>query len=97
MNIFKKLLGIKERKKPNTVKHIYGEVHIKTKKSLIVSERYIKYIQCMADDKSNKEIAAELNISIRTIETYWYRCQTLFGVTTKTGLVALLLRENLIK
>lgn len=72
-------------------------IYIKNQKSKIVNVVLIRYAQMLANDKSHKDIVAETGIKFRTVEYRWQRCKKLFNVKTKTGLVALLLKEKLIQ
>jgi DNA-binding NarL/FixJ family response regulator len=53
----------------------------------ILSERETEVLQYIAHGYSNKEIAAQLNLSVRTIETYKNRATEKLGITSRVGII----------
>jgi two-component system response regulator NreC len=52
-------------------------------------------LQLISEGKSTKEIAGELNLSIKTIETYRLKLMNKLGITNLAGLVKYAIREGL--
>ncbi len=61
-----------------------------------LSHRERQVIQLLATGKSNKEMAAILNISVRTVETYRARVMLKLGLHSLAELVRYALRNNMI-
>ena len=64
---------------------------------VIVPKRNIDFIQMIADGFSRKDVAEKYELSIRTIEDYLSDLAKLFKANDQTHLVAILLREQIIK
>ena len=60
---------------------------------LTVKERLI--LQFIAEGKSTKEIAGDLDLSIKTVETHRLRIMNKLGITNVAGLVKYAIREGL--
>lgn len=69
----------------------YGD-GIKTPK-LTAKERLV--LQFIAEGKSTKDIAGELDLSIKTVETHRLRIMNKLGITNVAGLVKYAIREGL--
>jgi two-component system, NarL family, response regulator NreC len=52
-----------------------------------LSEREAEVVRLVAGGYSNKEIAAQLAVSVKTVETYKARAMEKLGVRTRVGLV----------
>ncbi|HEX5690072.1 MAG TPA: response regulator transcription factor [Roseiflexaceae bacterium] len=52
-----------------------------------LSEREIEVVQGIAQGYSNKEIATQLNLSVKTVETYRARAMDKLGIESRSGLV----------
>jgi len=52
-----------------------------------LSEREVEVVRFIARGYSNKEIAARLNLSVKTVETYKARSMEKLGIRTRVGLV----------
>ncbi len=61
-----------------------------------ISHRERQVVQLLATGKSNKEMAAILNISVRTVETYRARVMLKLGLRSLAELVRYALRNNFI-
>ncbi|MFZ0821061.1 MAG: LuxR C-terminal-related transcriptional regulator [Candidatus Acidiferrales bacterium] len=61
------------------------------------SHRELQVIQLLAEGNSNKEVAAVLNLSIRTVETYRARLMFKLHLHSVAELVRYAIRNNLIK
>ena len=59
------------------------------------SERDYEVIRCICQQMSNKEIAAQLNLSIRTIEGYRDRIQEKIGAKNAAGIVVYAIKNNI--
>lgn len=60
-----------------------------------LSEREAEIVQLAAQGKSDKEIAAALDISIGTLGTYWARIRAKRGMRWRTEIVAQFVREQI--
>ncbi|MBI2964565.1 MAG: response regulator transcription factor [Deltaproteobacteria bacterium] len=58
--------------------------------------RDVQVLECLADGKSNKEIAHALGISDETVKSHLKRLFEKLGVSDRTEAVAIALRQNLI-
>jgi DNA-binding NarL/FixJ family response regulator len=63
----------------------------------MLSEREHEVFKLLADCKSNKEIASELNISVRTAETYRARVMMKLDLRSIGHLIRFAVRNNVIK
>jgi DNA-binding CsgD family transcriptional regulator len=63
----------------------------------ILSQRECQVLRLLADCKSNKDIASELNISVRTAETYRARVMMKLGLRSIGHLVRFAIRNDIIK
>jgi DNA-binding NarL/FixJ family response regulator len=61
------------------------------------SEKELMVIKLICQEKSNKEIASELNLSIRTIEGYRDRIQEKIGARNSAGIVVFAIKNNIYK
>jgi len=61
-----------------------------------LSHREHQVVQHLAMGKTNKEIAAILNLSVRTVETYRARVMLKLGLRSFAELVRYALRNNII-
>jgi len=61
-----------------------------------LTERELEVLKLAAQGKSNREIACELSISIRTVQTHLSNAFSKMGVGSRTEAVVLSLREGLI-
>ncbi len=61
-----------------------------------LSHRERQVVQLLATGKSNKETAAILSISVRTVETYRARAMLKLGLRSLAELVRYALRDNFI-
>jgi PAS domain S-box-containing protein len=52
-----------------------------------LSEREVEVVRLITSGYSNKEIAARLNLSVKTVETYKARSMEKLGIRTRVGLV----------
>jgi DNA-binding NarL/FixJ family response regulator len=59
------------------------------------SDREISIMRLICQEMSNKEIAAELNLSIRTIEGYRDKIQDKIGAKNAAGIVVYAIRNNI--
>jgi DNA-binding CsgD family transcriptional regulator len=62
-----------------------------------LSQRECEVLRLLADCKGNKDIASELNISVRTAETYRARVMMKLGLRSIGHLVRFAIRNNIIK
>jgi len=62
-----------------------------------LSQREHQVLKLLADCKSNKDIASEMNISVRTVETYRARVMMKLELRTIGHLVRFAVRNNIIK
>jgi two-component system response regulator NreC len=53
----------------------------------VLSEREIEVVQGIAQGYSNKEIATQLNLSVKTVETYRARAMDKLGIESRSALV----------
>lgn len=63
----------------------------------MLSEREHQVLKLLADCKSNKDIASEMNISVRTAETYRARVMMKLQVRSIGHLIRFAVRNNIIK
>jgi len=61
-----------------------------------LSEKEIKILRCIAEDKTTEEISAEVFLSPRTIETIRQKMKEKVGVKTVAGLVMYAMRNRLL-
>jgi len=61
------------------------------------SEKELMVMKLICQEKSNKEIASELNLSIRTIEGYRDRIQEKIGARNSAGIVVYAIKNNIYK
>jgi two-component system, NarL family, nitrate/nitrite response regulator NarL len=61
----------------------------------LLTERELSIVQLTCYENSNKQIAAILNISIRTVEKHKETIRRKLGVLTKTGVIIYATRNNL--
>lgn len=61
------------------------------------SEKELRILKCMADDKITEEISKEVFLSPRTIETIRQNMKQKAGVNTISGLMAYVMRNKLIE
>jgi DNA-binding NarL/FixJ family response regulator len=59
-----------------------------------LTSREREVLQLLAEGQSNRDIAAELNISVKTVETHRSNMMTKLGVSSKTELVKYALRKG---
>jgi DNA-binding NarL/FixJ family response regulator len=59
------------------------------------SEKDYEVIRCICRQMSNKEIASQLNLSIRTIEGYRDRIQEKIGAKNSAGIVVYAIKNNI--
>jgi len=60
----------------------------------VLSEREADVVRLIALGHSNKEIATQLNLSVKTIETYKARAMEKLGLNTRVGLVRFALQQG---
>lgn len=75
----------------------YGDVVVKTKKTILISEQRITIAQMIADDYCRKDIAKHFKVSVRTIETHCNLMRRALGCQSITAMVVSLFRKGLIK
>jgi DNA-binding CsgD family transcriptional regulator len=63
----------------------------------VLSQREHEVLKLLADCKSNKEVASELNISVRTAETYRARVMMKLELPSIGHLIRFAVRKNIIK
>jgi DNA-binding NarL/FixJ family response regulator len=63
----------------------------------ILSQREHEVLKLLADCKSNKDVASELNISVRTAETYQARVMMKLELRSIGHLIRFAVRNNIIK
>lgn len=63
----------------------------------MLSQREHEVLKLLADCKSNKDIATELNISVRTAETYRARVMMKLQVRSIGHLIRFAVRNDIIK
>ncbi|HSY76692.1 MAG TPA: response regulator transcription factor [Bacteroidia bacterium] len=63
---------------------------------VIVSEREIEIIRCVAEGYSNQEIAEKLFISVHTVTTHRKNIMNKLGINNTAGLVMYAVREQLV-
>jgi DNA-binding NarL/FixJ family response regulator len=61
------------------------------------SEKELVVIQRICREQASKEIAAEMNLSLRTVEGIRQRIQEKMGVRNAAGIVVYAIREGLYK
>ena len=61
-----------------------------------LTNREIEVIRLLAQEKSNKEIAIELNISVNTVEAHRFRIMDRLGIHNLVGLVLFAIRHGII-
>jgi len=61
-----------------------------------VTPREREIIQLLAEGKSNKEVAAVLNVSTRTIETHRANIMHKLGINSLSGLVRYAIRNKIV-
>jgi len=66
------------------------------KKSGVLSQRETQFLKLMARGLSNKDIASELAISVRTVQSHLRHIFKKLGVNSRTEAVVYALRENLV-
>ncbi|MFL5740985.1 MAG: response regulator [Flavisolibacter sp.] len=66
-------------------------------KKIEFSEREFSVIRYICEEMSNKQIAGELHLSIRTIEGYRDRIQEKIGAKNAAGIVVYAIRNNIYK
>lgn len=76
---------------------VYGNLVIKTKKTIFITEDKIKIAQMVADDVSRKEIASKTKRSVRTIEAHIDSMRLALGIQSTPALIAYLMRKKFIK
>ncbi len=59
-----------------------------------MTPRELEIAKLVAQGFSNQRIAAELFVSVRTVETHLSRVFAKLGVTSRTGVAATLARES---
>ncbi|RME75485.1 MAG: DNA-binding response regulator [Chloroflexi bacterium] len=62
--------------------------------SELLTSREREVLQLLAEGRSNQEIAEELNISVKTVETHRSNMMRKLGVSTKTELIKYALRKG---
>lgn len=62
-----------------------------------LSEREAEVLKLLALGNSNKEIAEQLFLSVKTVETYKARVMEKLGLTTRTALVRFALKHDLLR
>lgn len=75
----------------------YGDIVVKTKKTILISEQRIIIAQMIADDYCRKDIAEHFKVSVRTIETHCNLMRTALGCQSIAATIASLMRKGLIK
>lgn len=75
----------------------YGEVVVKTKKTIVLTDERLRAAQMLADGLLRKEIAKRLKKSVRTVEWDFNIMRKLLNAQTLPALVAKLFRRGLIK
>lgn len=73
------------------------ETVITTNSQVIISERDVKIVQLYSDGFKAYQIAKRLKISSRTVEAVLNKLRDKYKAKTVTHLVAVFLRNNLIK
>jgi DNA-binding NarL/FixJ family response regulator len=54
-------------------------------------------LQCIATGKSNKHIAREMNLSVRTVETHRLNIKRKLGIEGQADLIRFALEQTLLK
>jgi DNA-binding CsgD family transcriptional regulator len=70
------------------------QIQIQSKPELTDREKIL--IKMIVDEKTNKEIAVELGLSIRTVENHRYRMMKKLNLRSTAGVVKMALREGLV-
>lgn len=77
--------------------HSYGEVVVVTKKMVFFTEHQIRIAQLIANDYRPVEVARELKVSRRDIQTLLDRMRKKIAVHSVPALLAYLYRKNVIQ
>lgn len=73
-----------------------NKLHIGRKRALVkLSERELKIMELICKQLTNKEIAAELGLSVRTVESHRERIQEKVGALNTAGIVIYAMKNNL--
>ena len=80
------------------MEHITNPASAKRKKTqgIPLTEREIEVLKLIADEYSNPEIAEQLFISVRTVDTHRRNLLDKLGVKNTAGLVKYAIQKNLI-
>lgn len=68
----------------------------RAEKSEILSQRELEVLNLGMEGLSNKEVAAELSLGIRTVQTHWRNIFNKLGVSSRTEAIIVGLNKNLI-
>jgi DNA-binding NarL/FixJ family response regulator len=60
---------------------------IATDGSVLLTEREMAVVRCVADGLTNKEVAAELGVSPHTVKNYLFRIFDRLGVSSRVELI----------
>jgi DNA-binding NarL/FixJ family response regulator len=65
--------------------------------ALLLTPREREVLQCIATGKSNKHIAREMNLSVRTVETHRLNIKRKLGIEGQADLIRFALEQTLLK
>jgi len=68
---------------------------VESRESTRLSPREREIVQLLAEGKANKEVAAHLNISVKTVETHRSNVMHKLGLTSMSDLVRYAIRNKL--
>jgi len=80
----------------NAPSKVFQQIDNKTIKPMQFSEKEISLIKYACSDLSYNEIAAELNVSAKTIETRALRVSTKLNVSNRTGIVMYAIQSGIV-
>ena len=86
---------LSERMINNVLEQVSGKI-ISTQDEVHLTRREIEIIQKIADDKSNQEIADELHLSVRTVETHRRNLMQKLKVNSVVALLKYAAQQNII-
>lgn len=75
---------------------LFTETQPEASQDKVLSNRESSVLAAVANGLSNKEIAQELNISVRTVETHRQNIKTKLDIHSSAGLVKYALEHNLV-
>ncbi len=82
---------------PSVTRRLFAELTRPTAVDNKLSEREVQILKLLSTGATNKNIAKELFLSVRTIEAHVHKIFQKLGVSTRTEAVTRAIRENLIE